>query len=260
VLQFAADGTLELAHQPPAAAQRMKPWSIDFLRGELARRGKQASTELLVRAMRGSGSAPANTVVDLTAGAGRDAFLLACAGHRVLAVERSPVLAALLADAVRRLRLAEAPGAQGAGHRMSVVCADSAAAATQAWLAGAARRPAAPPLPLLLSAADDAETAAPAGQPERVPMSVSAYVDPMYPEGAVGRRAAVGKHSQMLRLLAAPVAREDAALLAAALRIVRAGSGAGRAVIKRPKAVPPLPGEAPSGGVQGSTHRFDIYT
>lgn len=41
-------------------------------------------------------------VLDATAGWGQDAFLLACLGHRVIAVERHPVVFALLADAKRR--------------------------------------------------------------------------------------------------------------------------------------------------------------
>jgi len=41
-------------------------------------------------------------VVDATAGFGTDAFALACRGHRVLALERSPVMAALLEDGRER--------------------------------------------------------------------------------------------------------------------------------------------------------------
>ncbi|MBI4717460.1 MAG: class I SAM-dependent methyltransferase [Planctomycetes bacterium] len=44
------------------------------------------------------------TLVDATAGLGRDAFLLACLGCTVVAVERSPVLAALLEDGLGRAR------------------------------------------------------------------------------------------------------------------------------------------------------------
>jgi 16S rRNA (guanine1516-N2)-methyltransferase len=44
------------------------------------------------------------SIVDATAGLGRDAFFLAIMGYRVLAIERSPVIFALLADGVRRAR------------------------------------------------------------------------------------------------------------------------------------------------------------
>ncbi len=42
------------------------------------------------------------TVVDATAGLARDSFLLACLGCRVTAIERSPVLAALVRDGIIR--------------------------------------------------------------------------------------------------------------------------------------------------------------
>lgn len=42
------------------------------------------------------------TVLDATAGLGRDAFVLACLGCRVQMVERSPVIAALLEDGLQR--------------------------------------------------------------------------------------------------------------------------------------------------------------
>lgn len=45
------------------------------------------------------------TVIDATAGLGRDAFVLACLGAKVTLIERSPVLAALLADGIERARL-----------------------------------------------------------------------------------------------------------------------------------------------------------
>lgn len=44
----------------------------------------------------------AKTVIDATAGLGQDAFLLACMGYEVLAIERSPIVAALLEDGIRR--------------------------------------------------------------------------------------------------------------------------------------------------------------
>ncbi|MCW8091102.1 class I SAM-dependent methyltransferase [Alteromonas sp. ASW11-130] len=43
------------------------------------------------------------TIIDATPGLGRDAFVLASVGCRVILVERSPVVAALLADGIARL-------------------------------------------------------------------------------------------------------------------------------------------------------------
>ena len=42
------------------------------------------------------------TVIDVTAGLGRDAFVLACLGAQVMLLERSPILAALLEDGLSR--------------------------------------------------------------------------------------------------------------------------------------------------------------
>lgn len=56
----------------------------------------------------------AKTVVDATAGLAQDAFLLACMGRHVTAIERNPIVAALLEDGLRRAtddpRLARALG------------------------------------------------------------------------------------------------------------------------------------------------------
>lgn len=42
------------------------------------------------------------TVIDATAGLGQDAFVLASLGCKVIMIERSPIIAALLADALQR--------------------------------------------------------------------------------------------------------------------------------------------------------------
>ena len=47
-----------------------------------------------------SGANP--TVIDATAGLGKDAFVLACLGAQVMMIERSPILAALLEDGLGR--------------------------------------------------------------------------------------------------------------------------------------------------------------
>jgi 16S rRNA (guanine1516-N2)-methyltransferase len=88
------------------------------------------------------------TVLDATAGFGRDAFVLACLGCRVTLLERHPAVAALLADGHRR---ASADAEVGAlvRDRMRVVHGDALQ-----WLAG-------------LSEAE---------RPDVV------YLDPMYPE------------------------------------------------------------------------------
>lgn len=64
------------------------------------------------------------TVVDATAGLGHDAVLLACMGYDVTAVERSPVIAALLEDGVRRAK-EDVALAAAIGDRLHIVIADA---------------------------------------------------------------------------------------------------------------------------------------
>jgi 16S rRNA (guanine1516-N2)-methyltransferase len=58
---------------------------------------------------------PAPRVLDATAGLGRDAAVLAALGCQVLALERHPVIHALLEDALRRLAAAPEAAARFAG-------------------------------------------------------------------------------------------------------------------------------------------------
>lgn len=63
-------------------------------------------------------------IIDATAGLGEDTFLLAAMGYEVTAVERSPIVAALLTDGVMRAR--KHPTLQSIiGRRVSVVKGDA---------------------------------------------------------------------------------------------------------------------------------------
>ena len=77
---------------------KTSPVRVDFSIGKIQRRARDAlASQHLLRAA-GSGA----EVLDATAGLGRDAFLLACAGKQVLMLERNPVVHALLADGLSR--------------------------------------------------------------------------------------------------------------------------------------------------------------
>lgn len=77
--------------------------TIDFLHGKLAYRQKQAlSKEAIVKAVGAKGN-ERPSVVDATAGLGRDAFILASIGCPVTLIEQHLVIAALLADGINRL-------------------------------------------------------------------------------------------------------------------------------------------------------------
>lgn len=93
-------GRLELRERGPNAPG---PVYVDFTAGALAyrRRFGGGRNQPLARAV-GLKSNASPSVLDVTAGLGRDAFVLACLGCRVHLVERSPIVAALLHDGIER--------------------------------------------------------------------------------------------------------------------------------------------------------------
>lgn len=96
------NGRLEL-HLTGADAALTGALSVDFLSTQLQKRSHQghARNELLARAV-GIKSDHRPTVIDATAGLGRDAFILAVHGCKVTMLERSPIIAALLQDGLNR--------------------------------------------------------------------------------------------------------------------------------------------------------------
>lgn len=84
----------------PADARQSGPIGVDFDDGAAWRRA-QGGAELIVKAVRGRSKQPLH-VLDATAGLGRDSFVLASRGFQVTAVERNPIVAALLADGLAR--------------------------------------------------------------------------------------------------------------------------------------------------------------
>ncbi len=148
----------------------------DFTRMEKRLRQPNLSSELLVKAARiRDGENP--TAVDATAGLGEDALLLAAAGFRVTLMEKDPVIAALLSDALERA--AGTPALAGAAGRMRLLEGDS--------------------LELL-------------GSLPFVPDVI--YLDPMFPERQ--KSGLVKKKFQLLHTLEKPCT-DGEALLAAAL-------------------------------------------
>lgn len=81
-----------------------KPLKIDFLTGAIGYRQQHShrGNELLAKAV-GIKANYKPTVIDATAGLGTDAFVLACLGCKVIMLERSPIIAKLLEDALHRL-------------------------------------------------------------------------------------------------------------------------------------------------------------
>ncbi|MBF0583520.1 MAG: class I SAM-dependent methyltransferase [Magnetococcales bacterium] len=92
---------LELRSADPAEGGAVY---VDFVAGKggFRRQREGGLRQPLARAVGLRGSRPC-TIVDATPGLGQDALVLAALGGEVQMVERSPVVAALLADGLRRL-------------------------------------------------------------------------------------------------------------------------------------------------------------
>lgn len=116
-LQF-RDGTLALIHPEKA----FSPLIVDWVGGRSGHRRRTGTFAggVLARAVK-AGKRP--TVVDATAGLGRDALVLASLGCTVLLIERNPALQALLMDAHQRLQRDD-PDLAG---RMRIVATDALA-------------------------------------------------------------------------------------------------------------------------------------
>lgn len=95
----------------------------DFSEMERRVRNGLYQHELLVKAAKLKEKGAHPLALDLTAGMGNDAFLLAAAGFQVIMIEHDPVIAALLRDALRRGRKEEA--LSGIISRMTLLEGDS---------------------------------------------------------------------------------------------------------------------------------------
>lgn len=159
------------------------------------------------------------TIFDATAGLLRDAAVLAAAGAELRLAERSPVIAALIADGLQRA--AGHPDLQPLLSRLRFQPGDA--------------------LQQLQALALAAQTT----QPDVV------YLDPMFPHR--DKSALVKKEMRVFRAVVGD--NDDAdALLAPALQAARK-----RVVVKRPRGAPELGAHKPSLALEGKSARFDIY-
>lgn len=195
--------------------------AIDFLHGVLQHRAKinLARAEMLVRGCGVPKDGSPWRVVDATAGLGRDAFLLATCGADVTLVERHPVLALLLEEALYELA-ADIPDVAG---RLHLVQQDSVA--------------------YLQSLAGDA-------RPQVV------YCDPMFPPRT--KSAAVSGDMQVLHALIGETPDANA-LFGAALRAATRRVVVKRPLRAEPLVAPGLEKIHPSYALEGRASRFDVY-
>lgn len=99
------DGQLALAGDE---GQYGKPLSVDFVSGKAAhRRQFGGGRGQLVAKACGLSKGMTPSIVDATAGLGRDAFVLASLGAQVLMIERVAAIAALLQDGLNRAAMAD---------------------------------------------------------------------------------------------------------------------------------------------------------
>lgn len=210
----------------PADARQSGPVGVDFVAGATARRA-QGGAELIVKAVRGR-SKQALQILDATAGLGRDSFVLASRGFEVTAIERNPIVAALLADGLDRARAADIAIATIAARIVLHRC----------------------------DAVEYLNSLSEAAQPDVI------YLDPMFPPSQ--KSALVKKDMRLFQQLlhradddipAAEEQRATAQLLRVARRVARV-----RVVVKRPAKAAPLADAAPDYTLPGKAVRFDVYT
>ncbi len=160
------------------------PVFVDFLEGAMGHRRRfwGGRGQLVAKAV-GIKKDKIPSIVDATAGLGRDSFILAMLGCQVRMIERSPVVAALLADGMQRALLDEE--VVDVMQRMSLQTGD-------------ARQ-------CLLQLTEEQ-------RPDVV------YVDPMHPERT--KAAAVKKEMRLFRDLVG-IDADDSELLQAALKVAK---------------------------------------
>lgn len=201
------------------AAGGERPLRVNFVTGSTAFRKRSANQrhQLIARAIglqKGT-----CTLFDATAGLGRDAFLFACLGCSVTAVERSPILWALLRDGLARAAESNLSGVRAIVDRISLFRGDSR---------------------------DSLHDLPSEGRPDVV------YIDPMYPSSLSKKSALAKKEMRVCRRLVGD--DDDAtALLAVAREIANR-----RVVVKRHRHAAPLAPDA-SVTYKGTTVRYDAY-
>ncbi|MDW7772010.1 MAG: class I SAM-dependent methyltransferase [Desulfobulbaceae bacterium] len=94
----------------------------EFVQGPSGYRRNRGGTEILVRAI-GHKRNSRTKVLDATGGLGRDAFIMASHGCQVRIMEKNPVVAALLADGLRRA--SSHPETREISRRISLITGNS---------------------------------------------------------------------------------------------------------------------------------------
>lgn len=116
-------GRIELR---PMAGLRSRPVFVDWSRLDTASTAGRSRRQPIAKAVAAKSTSGRSGlhVVDATAGFGEDTWLLASLGYRVTAIERSPIVAKLLQDGLRRAMITNPTVAQ----RITLITGDAAEA------------------------------------------------------------------------------------------------------------------------------------
>jgi 16S rRNA (guanine1516-N2)-methyltransferase len=124
VLAYTPEG-LKLLHAPLGSAKTTCLHYVDFIHGKHGfRLAHDCSTKQPLARAIGIKPGYRPTVLDTTAGLGGDSFVLASLGCQVTMCERSPLVAALLADGLARA-LQDSTTAGIVGNRMQLIVGDA---------------------------------------------------------------------------------------------------------------------------------------
>lgn len=219
-------------------ARGLRPLFVDFAGGRFGYSRRSGGARLLLQAIGCRSGRP--SVLDATAGLGRDLFVMAHHGCRVFGVERSPVLFALLRDGLKRAALdadirRRIPDPVRLIHAdaRDVLCAIVSAAHVQA-------------------ARDDSCSVRGGEEGSRASLDAPdvVYLDPMYPAAP---KSALSKIE--MRLLRSIVGNDaDANELMDPAR----AAARKRVVVKRHRRAAPL-APRPSYQLSDKSTRYDIY-
>ncbi|MCF8104017.1 MAG: class I SAM-dependent methyltransferase [Desulfohalobiaceae bacterium] len=178
---------------------------------------------------------PGYVVLDCTAGLGEDAWLLTALGCSVIAVERNPVLFALVRDAWARIGIER----QIRARRLRIVYAEARDVLKSLGSRGALKQ----------------ATERVPGYPGYLPRPDAVYLDPMFP-GHRKRKTAEKKPMRLARAIVGDCRDDSEKLLELALQAAKS-----RVVIKRPRKAPVLCSGIgpPRHQITGRGMRYDIY-
>lgn len=216
--------------------QTQSPVRIDFLGGKKAHRRQfgGGANQPLARAM-GKLDDRLPTILDATAGLGGDSFVLASCGFHVTMLERDPLVACLLQDALMRAHFINDFDKKLNDSELTKIT-------------GQLRFLANDSIQFLTELAKTSNTSN--GQTNAFD---TIYLDPMYPEKK--KNAATKKEMALLQQKVGPDL-DSHKLLDAALKVARY-----RVVVKRPKNAPVInhPIYQPTTAIKSPNTRYDIY-